>query len=111
MDMDTTLDAPPQLRIIAHFRPQNWVGDYAIDVDGAYDFDATELVLSWPLSRVLAVTDHDYEADAVWREHPISTVRPHDGPFEVEVVESLRAFLAKQLELVTPVVNTTSKED
>jgi len=111
MDMDTTLDAPPQMRIIAHFRPQEWIGDYALDIDGAYDFDATGLILSWPLSRVLAITDHSYEADAVWQEHSISTERPHDGPFEVELVESLRAFLAERLERLTPAVNTTSEED
>ena len=57
MDMDPTLDAPLSPRITAHFRPQEWVGDYAIDIDGAYDFDATDLILSWPLKKILAIVD------------------------------------------------------
>ena len=98
MDMDPTLDAPLSPRITAHFRPQEWVGDYAIDIDGAYDFDATDLILSWPLKKILAIVDHDYEADEVWRSHPVSAERPHDGPFEVEVVDSLRAYLAEYVD-------------
>jgi hypothetical protein len=83
----------PSPRIIAHFRPQEWVNDYAIDIDGAYDFDATDLLLSWPKDRVLALEDHDYQTDDVWRTHVVSSERPHFGPFEVEVVGSVTAFI------------------
>jgi hypothetical protein len=83
----------PLPRIIAHFRPQEWVNDYAIDIDRAYDFDATDLLLSWPKDRVLALEDHDYQTDDVWSEHEVSRERPHHGPFEVEVVKSVTAFI------------------
>jgi hypothetical protein len=85
--------ASEQKRISARFIPQRWNGDYAVDTGEGYTFDATDLLLSWPLERVLAISDHSYEADAVWSEHPIRAERPHDGPFEVEVVDSITAFL------------------
>jgi hypothetical protein len=83
----------PAPRIVAHFRPQAWINDYAIDVDGSYDFDATDLLLNWPKDRVLGLEDSDYTTDDVWREHEISHERPHSGPFGVEVVGSVTAFI------------------
>jgi hypothetical protein len=80
-------------RITAKFRPQAWVNDYAVDTGDPYEFDATDLLLSWPKERVVAIKDHSDEADAVWKEHPVCTVNPHDGPFEVEVAAPVAAFL------------------
>ena len=98
----TTLPIPTEPRIIAHFRPQVWIDDYAFDIDGAYDFDATDLLLSWPLSRVLSVTDHSYESSAVWQEHPVSSERPHDGPFEVKVEVAIATYLTQLGVLACP---------
>jgi hypothetical protein len=83
-------------RIVAHFRPQVWINDYAVDIDGAYDFDVTETVLAMPREQALAIEDHSYEADAVWRDHPVSEERPHHGPFEVGVAESIRAYFEEE---------------
>jgi hypothetical protein len=89
----TAESTPIGPRIVAKFRPQAWINDYAVDVDGGYDFDATELLLSWPWAQIMAIEDHSYTADAVWQDHYISIEHPHNGPFEVEVTASLLAFL------------------
>jgi hypothetical protein len=72
-------------RLIAHFRPQSWVRDYAVDIDeGREDFDATAAFLSQDLNWIKGFQEHsDYsdqlaiEASADWQHHR--------GPFEVDV--------------------------
>jgi hypothetical protein len=72
-------------RLIAHFRPQTWVRNYAVDIDdGKEDFDATAAFLSRSLGRIKSFEEHSEESDqlaidasAAWQHH--------HGPFEVDV--------------------------
>lgn len=80
-------------RIIARFRPQAWINDNAVDIDGQLEFDVTEQVEKMGREKALEIEDCDYGADALWhahvQEHP---ELEHNGPFEVEVAESIRRY-------------------
>jgi hypothetical protein len=97
-------------RIVATFRPQAWLGDQAIDVDGGYEFDCTDLILAMPREEALAIEDHTYEADAVWRAHPISTEQPWHGPFEVEVADAIAEYFARET-YVNAIINAIGAVD
>jgi hypothetical protein len=95
-DLDVALASP---RIIAKFRPQKWINDYAVDIeDGAYEFDVTDALAAMTTEKLLAIGDHSDEADALWQNHIVSSEYPHDGPFEVEVEESIRSFIGARSE-------------
>ena len=79
-------------RILARFVPQAWVNDYALDIDGAYDFDVTAQVLAMPKDQALAIEDASYEADDLWHENAASDERPHTGPFRVEVQDAIASY-------------------
>jgi hypothetical protein len=91
VDLGIAADEP---RIIATFRPQEWVHDCAIDIDGEYEFDVTDALAGLSDEELLAIEDHNYETDALWQNHPIRIEQPHDGPFEVEVADSIKGFIA-----------------
>ncbi len=82
-------------RIIAHFQPQADINGNAVDIDGAYDLDVTELVLAMDRSEALEIFDFDYGADQLWQEwvsgHPD---KGHDGPFSVTVEDAIKEFFA-----------------
>jgi hypothetical protein len=70
-------------RLIARFRPQKWMGDEAVEVAGAVDFDATEAYLSLPLPRAINFRLHDYDSDQL--AQTLHGRQEHEGPFEVDV--------------------------
>lgn len=77
----------------ARFRPQAWINDNAIDIDGGFTFDVTIQIEKMGREKALEITDHDNSADDLW--HTYVGARPekeHDGPFEVEVADAIRKF-------------------
>jgi hypothetical protein len=72
-------------RLIAHFRPQTWVRDYAVDIDdGQEDFDATAAFLSQDLNWIKGFQEHSEESDQLAIEASAAW-QHHTGPFEVDV--------------------------
>lgn len=70
-------------RLMATFRPQAWQNDYALDVDGSEEFDATEAFLSLPLDEIRSFREHREESDDLASGLPAREA--HHGPFEVDV--------------------------
>lgn len=91
-DVDTASEVDAAPRITARFQPEAWIDDYAVPVDGAYDFDVTDQVLALGREKALAIEDASNEADALWQGNPISDERPHAGPFDVYVEDSIRDY-------------------
>lgn len=70
-------------RLTARFRPQAWIRDFAMDVDGAVDFDATAAFLALPPDAIRAFRENDYDSDHLADDLP--EYEAHSGPFEVDV--------------------------
>src|SRR5262249_43324172 len=70
-------------RLMATFRPQAWVGDYALDTGDDVEFDATGQFLSVGLEAIRNFGEHDYDSDRLAEDRP--EAQEHDGPFEVDV--------------------------
>jgi hypothetical protein len=66
---------------MATFRPQAWVGDYALDTGDDVEFDATEQFLRLELEAIRNFREHDYDSDRLADDLP----EAQDGPFEVDV--------------------------
>jgi hypothetical protein len=66
---------------IAHFHPQAWQNDYAIDVDPEGD-------TSWDVGEVPAdLEDDNYESDQLrFHKNAPQWVQDWSGPFWVEIV-------------------------
>jgi len=79
--------------IVAYFQPQSWINDYAVNIDGAYEFDVTDLVKKMGRKEALEIDDCDYSADNLWHDwvsdHPD---KDHDGPFSVTVEVAIRDY-------------------
>lgn len=69
-------------RLMAVFQPQAWVNDYAINIDGAVEFDATEAFLGRSLEFIRKYAECSYDSDVLADDLPER--QQHDGPFEVE---------------------------
>ncbi len=80
--------------IVARFHPQAWINNYAVEIDGAYDFDVTAQVLALGRATALRLRDDEYETDYLWQDHPISLDRPHAGPFWVEAQDAIATYFA-----------------
>jgi hypothetical protein len=82
-------------RVIAHFQPQAWINDHAVDIDGAYEFDVTNLIVGLGEKVALGISDCDYGADGLWAiwvgDHPD---KDHYGPFAVTVEAAIKEFFA-----------------
>ena len=88
-----TMGKKTDKRILANFQPQSWINDYAVNIDGAYEFDVTKLILAMGRSEALEISDCDQASDNLWRDwvsaHPD---KDHDGPFSVTVEDSIKGF-------------------
>ena len=82
----------PQKRIIATFTPQAWINDYAVDIDGAYDFDVTAQILAMPREQALKIEDESFDADNLWHDNPVSKEKPHNGPFRIDVQAAIADY-------------------
>lgn len=82
-------------KIIATFRPQAWVNDYAVDVDpeGPTMFDVTAHVVALGRERALQIKDGDYSSDGL-RELATAPawVRDWSGPFSVSVEDAIAEY-------------------
>jgi hypothetical protein len=83
-------------KVIAHFQPQAWISDNAVNIDGAYEFDVTDLIEKMGKEAALEIADSDYGSDELWRDwvadHPD---KGHDGPFSVTVEAAIVAYFAE----------------
>lgn len=69
--------------LLASFRPQVWVNDYAVDNGSQVVFDATATFLSRDLGAIHAFKENDYDSDYLAEDLPERD--NHGGPFEVDV--------------------------
>lgn len=69
-------------RLMATFRPQVWVNDYAMDLEGKVEFDATTAFLSLKNDRIRNFEEHTRDSDEL---ADICDVTDHGCPFEVDV--------------------------
>lgn len=74
-------------RVIAHFQPQAWVHDTAMDIDGACDLDVTGRVLALSAEVIHQLEDDDYPSDEL-----VYGLTDHVGPHYVSVKESILEF-------------------
>ena len=86
-------------RITAHFQPQAWINDSAVDIDGAFEFDVTKMIQQMGRETALDIEDADYSSDDLYHvycdQHPGHPA--HDGPFRVTVEGSIRAFFGEEV--------------
>lgn len=93
---------PAMPRVIAHFQPQAWVSDNAMNIDGECDLDVTERLLSMPLQDIYQLADDDYLSDEL-----VAGLTEHSGPHYVTVTESVLAFFGvDSLEDITEAMMT-----
>ncbi len=82
-------------RVTARFQPQAWIGDNAINIDGAFEFDVTEQIVAMGKEKALEIQDYDYDSDDLYHtyveKHPEAQ---HNGPFNVMVAASIAKFFA-----------------
>lgn len=76
-------------RIVAVFRPQAWINDYACDVDGRKEFDCTLEILRMSVDEIHALRDDQDETDTLL---PDRVRGGHGGPFRIEVQEAIGKF-------------------
>lgn len=69
-------------RLFATFRPQAWINDQAVDIDGASRIDVTNKVLELSADEIRALPDspdNDFLAEGT------AELDAHGGPYEVDV--------------------------
>jgi len=92
-DCDVKIEDPKGPRVIAHFQPQAWVNDSAVDIDGAYTFDVTKQIEQMGRKAAEEISDGDYSSDDLWHvycdQHPGDH---HDGPFRVTVEQAIEDY-------------------
>ena len=79
--------------IIGRFDKQRWTGtkeDRAESI-GEVEFDATDYILSMPLTKLRQVEDCSESSDAIGTEHV-----DHDGPFSVCIEQAICEFFQVQ---------------
>jgi hypothetical protein len=79
-------------RIIATFRPQAWINDHAVDIDGKVEFDATEKFLSLSSETIASFKFNNYDSDVFAEDLPQWI--DHQGPFEVDLELSVDDFFS-----------------
>jgi len=79
-------------RLMLHFQPQKWQNNYAIDIDGGKEFDATHAVLDLSAEEIKGLKTDSYESDNLI---PDEVIGDHDGPYYVSVDSQIEEFFAK----------------
>jgi hypothetical protein len=83
-------------KLIARFIPQAWVGESAIDINGAQDFDATSAIRNFTVQQVRPLKDNHDMSDDLALELPECKRHIAAGlPYRVEVVTNLDKWLAE----------------
>lgn len=78
----------PATRIIALFIPEAWINDNAVEIDGRKEVDVTEEVLALSAFDIQNLADRDYTTEVLVDLEALG----HDGPFSIEVEQSIRDF-------------------
>lgn len=71
--------------LLARFIPQAWINDYAIEIDGAVDFNVLPAVIK--AGRETLRTAFDAGGDLDFLADDLDAAKSHSGPFEVELQE------------------------
>lgn len=82
-------------RVIAHFQPQAWVKDYAIDVDasGETEWDITAEIVAMDPKQAQDIEDDSNESDAfTGSKSAPAFVRDWSGPYHVSVADQIAAY-------------------
>jgi hypothetical protein len=77
----------------AHFQPQAWSDDYAIEIDGAFMFDVTIQIEKMGREKALEIEDCSDLSDELWRAwvgHRPD--KDHRGPYAIQVKNAIRKF-------------------
>lgn len=86
------IEALKKGEFMATFRPQAWVNDYCIDVDGKCEFNALANLTNYTqraLMEIEGADDHDSLANG------LAARENHAGPFEVDIdLDALRTVFA-----------------
>jgi len=77
-------------RIMATFRPQAWINDYATDTGENVQFDVTEKFLSLSLKELVHFKFNNYDSDYMADDLPER--QAHNGPFEVDMEPEVEDF-------------------
>ncbi len=77
-------------KCMATFQPQAWVNDFAVDIDGACEFDITAEVEKMGKEASLKLKDDDYPTDNLAIEAGVRG--DHSGPFVVRVETAIRDY-------------------
>jgi hypothetical protein len=88
--------APPATgigpRIVATIQPQYWRNDYAVDAGATVQVDVTEIVNALsPAMRASLEDSRDSSDDLYLEAVRLGIAKAHDGPFYVQVTESIGA--------------------
>lgn len=78
-------------RCIILFRPQAWINDYAVFIDGEQEIDVTDRIQALSREDALDIEDDSYEADAL-----VEGLHNHRGPYYVECEDAIREFLGEK---------------
>jgi len=82
-------------RVIAHFQPQAWINDNAVEIDGAHRFDVTEQIVAMGREKALQIEDCQDTSDELWHAYVVGDpTQEHNGPFAVTVAEAIKEFFA-----------------
>lgn len=85
-------DAP---RVIATVYRQQWDNDYAVTIGEPLNVDVTTIIEAMTPERRAGLEDRSSEADEIYLQAAtLGLAERHQGPFDVEVVESLRNWEA-----------------
>jgi hypothetical protein len=79
-------------RILAHFQPQAWINDYAVDIDGACDVDVTDQIVAMGREEALKLKDCSHETDVLWYNSSEGRATDHSGPFAFYVEDAIHKF-------------------
>jgi len=80
------------VRCTARFVPQAWINDYAVEVDGAKEFDITAEVEVLGKEESLLLRDDDYCSDNMVSLYKVAEAENHSGPYRVELQQSIRDY-------------------
>ncbi|MFB6274323.1 MAG: hypothetical protein ABEL51_15675 [Salinibacter sp.] len=78
-------------KVLAHFFPQAWINDYAVDIDGDCLIDVTNQIRDMSIEQALSIRDNSHESHQLWFDHPDRT--DHNGTFRVECEQAIFEFL------------------
>jgi hypothetical protein len=74
-------------KLTATFRPQAWINDHAVDIDGSQEIDITDSILGKTAAEIRNIPDCS-DNDNLYYDSPDYSSIDHGGPFAVDVDET-----------------------